>query len=293
MHHRLEVKDRKYYCDVLHVKETASQSEIKRAYHALARKHHPDLNADDPFAKDRFQLIGEAYEYLQSHPYEERSLVQQSQAPIPERRKAPVPPPVPLQHNQTFAIYALAFAILVAAGTALFLNRAPSDTTPVAVTSSSLTSEFVGETLAPPQAAPKRDPASLSQSLLVKFSRKGALGNLISRDEKTGKCPGRSFPASFDGKDQYLRGVCVKKFIDADTVIQDVQILQHGSCETGYSHNASIAKQPICVNTAFPAEAQRAVVRIYEADRRKGCAPADEHIGSSGRRIFCQVLARF
>lgn len=300
MHYRMNVKDRKYYCDVLRIKESASQTEIKRAYHALARKHHPDLNGDDPFATDRFQLIGEAYEYLQLHPYEERSLVPQSAAPIPERRKNVPPSPMPIKYNQAFAIYALAFAILVAAGTALFLNSSQPQAELMTASSSSLTSEFVGQALAPPQAAAMRDPAALSQSLLVKFSRKGALGNLISRDNKTGKCPGRSFPASFDEKDQFLSGLCVKKFIDADTVIQDVQIVQAGSsCESGYSHNASFAMvkakqqgQSICVKTAFPADAQRAVVRLYEADQRKGCAPADEQIGSQGRRIFCQVLAK-
>ncbi len=52
------------YYKVLGVSKTATQDEIKKAYRKLARKHHPDLNKDDPNAKAKFQEINEANEVL-------------------------------------------------------------------------------------------------------------------------------------------------------------------------------------------------------------------------------------
>lgn len=48
----------------LGVSRTASPEEIRKAYRALARKHHPDANPDDPKAEDRFKEIGHAYDVL-------------------------------------------------------------------------------------------------------------------------------------------------------------------------------------------------------------------------------------
>ena len=53
---------RDYYKD-LGVAKDATQDEIKRAYRALARKYHPDLNKDEG-AEERFKEIGEAHEVL-------------------------------------------------------------------------------------------------------------------------------------------------------------------------------------------------------------------------------------
>jgi molecular chaperone DnaJ len=45
---------------VLGVPSTATQDEIKKAYRKLAKKYHPDANASDPKAGERFKEISEA-----------------------------------------------------------------------------------------------------------------------------------------------------------------------------------------------------------------------------------------
>jgi molecular chaperone DnaJ len=52
------------YYDVLGVARGADENEIKRAYRQLARKHHPDVNADKITAERKFKEINEAYEVL-------------------------------------------------------------------------------------------------------------------------------------------------------------------------------------------------------------------------------------
>ena len=52
------------YYKVLGVDKGASQEDIRKAFKKLARKHHPDLNPNDPDAKRRFQEINEANEVL-------------------------------------------------------------------------------------------------------------------------------------------------------------------------------------------------------------------------------------
>jgi molecular chaperone DnaJ len=50
--------------EVLGVSRTATHEEIKRAYRRLARAHHPDANAGDPVAEERFKEITHAYDVL-------------------------------------------------------------------------------------------------------------------------------------------------------------------------------------------------------------------------------------
>ncbi|MGD0714602.1 MAG: molecular chaperone DnaJ [Gaiellaceae bacterium] len=50
--------------DTLGVPKNASQDEIKKAYRKLARKHHPDANAGDKQAEERFKEIQHAYDVL-------------------------------------------------------------------------------------------------------------------------------------------------------------------------------------------------------------------------------------
>ncbi len=49
---------------VLGVAKTASEGEIKSAFRKLAKKYHPDANADDPSATARFNEANQAYEIL-------------------------------------------------------------------------------------------------------------------------------------------------------------------------------------------------------------------------------------
>jgi molecular chaperone DnaJ len=60
---RREWFDKDYY-QVLGVPKNASASEIKKAYRKLAQKHHPDANAGNKDAEDRFKEISAAYDVV-------------------------------------------------------------------------------------------------------------------------------------------------------------------------------------------------------------------------------------
>lgn len=305
------MKDRKYYSDILNVREDASQNEIKRAYHRLARKHHPDVNVADPFAKDRFQVISEAYEYLSSTPYV-------PQAPsLPQVRTESAPPAVKLDYrtlpditltaigqNQTAATYALAIAIAFAAATLLFLFRSPSSNSGIAHTLDRSFSS-VSETIPKPgsDAFGQYREEMRRDEIIRNLTRTGALGNIIRVDQKTGKCPKHSYPATYDKKAKHFAQLCLRKFIDTDTIVEDVKLLGAGAaCQTGYSMQGSITvdktSQAICVKTAFPQNSGRVVLKLYESDEKAGCEPrhemvgVEEGLGKPGRRkIICQALA--
>ncbi len=56
--------DYKDYYKILGIDKKASQDEIKKAYRALAVKHHPDKNPDNKVAEEQFKLANEANEVL-------------------------------------------------------------------------------------------------------------------------------------------------------------------------------------------------------------------------------------
>lgn len=61
------MEPRASYYEILRVSPNASDEDIKRAYHVLAKKHHPDCNPHNPrIAALRFRLINEAYAGLET-----------------------------------------------------------------------------------------------------------------------------------------------------------------------------------------------------------------------------------
>ena len=52
------------YYDVLGVPRDADDTQVKKAFRQLARKLHPDVNAHDPDAEEKFKEAAEAYEVL-------------------------------------------------------------------------------------------------------------------------------------------------------------------------------------------------------------------------------------
>ena len=52
------------YYEILGVERGASEAEVKSSFRRLARELHPDVNAHDPQAEEKFKAAAEAYEVL-------------------------------------------------------------------------------------------------------------------------------------------------------------------------------------------------------------------------------------
>ena len=56
--------DKRDYYEVLGISKNASEAEIKKAFKRMAMKFHPDRNADNPDAEEKFKEAKEAYDIL-------------------------------------------------------------------------------------------------------------------------------------------------------------------------------------------------------------------------------------
>ena len=60
----MRTKQRRTHYEILGVKQTADEEEIKQGYRRRVKRVHPDRNPDDPRAPAKFKRVTEAYEVL-------------------------------------------------------------------------------------------------------------------------------------------------------------------------------------------------------------------------------------
>ena len=58
------MEERKDYYKILGIDKNADENTIKKAYRKLAKKYHPDTNAGNAQAAEKFKQITEAYSVL-------------------------------------------------------------------------------------------------------------------------------------------------------------------------------------------------------------------------------------
>ena len=52
------------YYEILGVSKDVNEADLKKAYRRLAMKYHPDRNADNPEAEEKFKEAKEAFDVL-------------------------------------------------------------------------------------------------------------------------------------------------------------------------------------------------------------------------------------
>ena len=89
----------KDFYQILGVEKTATQAQLRSAYHKLALKHHPDRNGGSEESEEKFREIGAAYNCLsderlrklydheRSRPAHELGAVVRAQAPDRDLRQ--------------------------------------------------------------------------------------------------------------------------------------------------------------------------------------------------------------
>ncbi|MFT4023764.1 MAG: DnaJ domain-containing protein [Flavihumibacter sp.] len=80
----------KDYYEILEVPVNASADEIRKAYRKLAMRYHPDRNHANPYARQHFQEISEAYEIL-SNPVQRSEYQEKRKSFYPGEKAHPVP----------------------------------------------------------------------------------------------------------------------------------------------------------------------------------------------------------
>jgi curved DNA-binding protein CbpA len=87
----------KDYYNILGVNPEASNDEIKRMYHKLSKKYHPDANITDPdlrkWSEDRMKELNEAYDILKDPT--KRALYDRQRRVPSQPNPGPTPPPPP------------------------------------------------------------------------------------------------------------------------------------------------------------------------------------------------------
>ena len=74
----MPLNKQKTFYDILGVKKDASQAELRKAWLALARKHHPDKTGGNKGSEDKLKIVNEAYDTLKRP--EKRKLYDESLA---------------------------------------------------------------------------------------------------------------------------------------------------------------------------------------------------------------------